>query len=128
MSNIYIQDHHWFQKALELAENGQHRVRVGAYVVAKGKPIAGAFNTYRNSPNTTNYGNATHHAEFNVVRLVSPRLLPISTLYVARLNQSDDAVPSKPCDKCMVLLHTKFPVNWVVYMNDIGHLVKERPR
>lgn len=130
---LYVKDHGFYQKALELAENGEHRVRVGCIAAVGNKLIAGGFNTYRNDPRLTDFGNATYHAEQNVLNMVPARLLDKVTLYIARIKQNGEPVASEPCNRCKMKLKGFYSahrnlskIDSVVYLDKNYNLVKER--
>lgn len=102
---MYKSDYKFFERAVDLALNGEHRVRVGALAVARGKPVAGAWNVVRNT-SPVDYRDMTEHAEMACLMMVSKRLKPATTLYVARINKAGDYMPSLPCPRCRVILRT----------------------
>lgn len=121
---LSTKDHNYYGRALKLSLYGEHRVRVGALASVNAKITAGAFNTYRNVVNNAPYGSATYHAEFNCVRQIPPRLLPRTTLYVARVDKIGNPMDSRPCARCIKLLTFSGVRDVVYYFN--GQLLKER--
>jgi tRNA(Arg) A34 adenosine deaminase TadA len=121
---VLERDIDFFHRARNLAENGQHRVRVGCLAAVNGKIISGTFNTYRNDAKVVPYKNATYHAEHNCLNLIPDRFLPRVTLYVARINLSGIALPSRPCVYCMAEI-TSSSVREVVYYSAKDRLLKE---
>lgn len=97
---MFAKDFERFSKAARLAENGEHRTRVGCVAVVGGKIVSGAFNTHRNSQNIVPYSFATYHAETNTLAGVPYEQLPRTVLYVARISKSGELLPSKPCWRC----------------------------
>jgi tRNA(Arg) A34 adenosine deaminase TadA len=110
--------------AIMLAHYSDYPIRVGAVAYHNSKRLAGAFNTLRNSAKNSEFGTATYHAEHNCLRGVPYRFLSKATLYVARLGKMGEALPSRPCSKCRILL-ADMGVPEVVYRNSEGILVKE---
>lgn len=104
MSNVYKNDTDWWMKAFELAKFGEHRVKVGCLAVVRGNPVAGTWNTLRNYESNVNFTEMTVHAEMACLSLVSERLRPSATFYIARIGKSGYSLPSHPCDRCMVEL------------------------
>lgn len=123
-SSIYAKDVAFFDSAIELANYGEHRVRVGCVAAVNGKRVAGAFNTYRNRPDL-GYGNATYHAEFNVIRQIPYRLIKKATIYVARINVMGGPVPSYPCERCRDNMMLAGVADFV-YLDKNSKLVKEK--
>lgn len=124
---LYAKDHFQFTYTVDLAANGEHRVRVGCVAAVGNKRIAGAFNTYRNDPANTDYGNATYHAEHNCLDMIPERLLSRATLYIARINLAGELVPSYPCWKCEGYIKLS-KIDALVYVDKNRQVVKERLR
>jgi deoxycytidylate deaminase len=120
-----VRDVDFFWEAVNVAYSGQHRVRVGCVAAVNCKLICGGFNTYRNDPKFSEWGNATYHAERNTVLLIPQRFIPKSTLYIARLNLNGEPCPSRPCRVCLQELKA-WGIRELVYMNDIKRIVKEK--
>lgn len=117
-------DYAHYIRAERLCKLSNYSIRVGAFAAHNGKVLAGSFNTVRNNPRHTSYGNATYHAEFNCIRMVPPRLLSRITLYVARISKMGERMPSRPCDRCINLLYDN-DVREICYF-DGTVLVKEK--
>lgn len=88
-------------RAIKFAEHSQLRVRVGAYVVGRGKRHAGACNKERNHPRI-NYLQASTHAEIGALRKLPDA--SGGTVYVARLGAKGRLLPSFPCHRCVPAL------------------------
>lgn len=118
-------DHYLFRRARELAEFGEHRVRVGCVAAIKGTTICGAFNTHRNLP-SVEYPYCTNHAESNAIDGIPYDKKNKVTLYVARISVAGYTQPSHPCVKCIArMIYTG--IKYVVYY-DGKILVKETPK
>jgi len=89
-----------FARAVEMAQNGEHRVRVGAIAAIGNTQISGAFNTLRNST-LVEYGFQTTHAEMACLDMVSFAKRSKVTLYVARIDANGKLRPSFPCERCL---------------------------
>ena len=96
---VSLHDEILFQRAADLAMFGEHhRVRVGA-ILAKGvTTFKTGFNRSRNPVENVPYGEATIHAERQVIEGVAKSNC---TLYVARLGLSGSLMTSWPCSECM---------------------------
>jgi len=101
---ITKKDEYFYQKALELAEFGEHRVRVGCVSVYKSTIITGTFNTHRNSSFGVPYTDLTTHAEKSCINLMPRHMRSGATLYIARIDQDGRVKPSKPCGRCMRMI------------------------
>ena len=88
-----------FQRATEIARQGEHRrVRVGAILVKGRTTLRSSFNRTRNPAANVPYGYATWHAERQVLDGVAKSNC---TLYVARLGLNGEPLASWPCEECM---------------------------
>jgi len=84
--------------AAKIAQTSDNRFRVGAIVVKSGRVMGGSPNITRRSPRTPPNRFSTH-AEIAAINVSSD--CEKSTLYIARLNNSDFYSISKPCAWCM---------------------------
>lgn len=121
---VLERDCEYFYRAVSLAQQGQHRVRVGCIAAVNGKILAGAFNTFRNSAKIVPHRAATYHAEHNTLNLIPERLLDRCTVYVARINLDGKPMPSRPCTYCMAEIAAG-SIREVVYISKYNRLVKE---
>lgn len=120
---IYNSDLRFFKKAATLALSGEHRVRVGCLAVCKGKPVAGAWNTIRNT-SPVKFKDMTIHAEMACLNQVSYRLHSSTYLYVARISKANELLPSYPCAKCMKKL-MKTDLKGIYFFDESGRITKE---
>lgn len=88
-------------RAIKFAQRSRLRVRVGAYVVGRGKRHAGACNKERNHPRI-NYLQASTHAEIGALKQLNN--VSGGTIYVARLGAKGRLLPSFPCHRCVPAL------------------------
>lgn len=75
-----------------------HRFRLGAVVVKSGRVLSQGVNVTKKGPETPPFRESIH-AEVNAMRGVNG--LDGSTVYVARLNSSNDLALAKPCEYCV---------------------------
>lgn len=116
---MYKSDIKFLERAAELAENGEHRVRVGALAVSKGKPLAGAWNTIRNT-SPVGFVDISVHAEVACIEMLSYQILPRTTLYVVRINKAGEIMPSEPCPRCLTFLEAANIRSIVYYDKDLN--------
>lgn len=115
----------FYWEAVDLAEYSSYTTRVGCIAAKGSKKIAGGFNRLRNPAKNVSFGDATFHAEYNVLRLVGyPDKV---TLYIARLGKNNKTMPSRPCNRCMEMINDN-GIAEIVYMNQFGSIVKEKVR
>jgi len=84
--------------AAKLAFTSDNRFRIGAIVVKSGRVLGGSANITKTSPSTPPNRFSTH-AEIAALRVSSET--EDSTLYVSRLNSSDQMALARPCSWCM---------------------------
>lgn len=116
MNNISKTNIKIFESAYELAQNGQHRVRVGAVVARKGTPLAGAFNTVRND-SPVDFKDQTYHAETNCLNSLMYEQVKRGglTLYICRIGRRGELLPSYPCWRCMRFIHDQKAVSKLIF-------------
>ena len=103
---ITHKDERFFTQAYELAQYGEHRVRVGCVATIKSTPIAGGFNTVRNiTTSGVHYSAHTNHAEMNVLDMIPYMSRAKVSLYVCRIDSEGLLKPSKPCRRCIKSIH-----------------------
>lgn len=114
----------FYTKAIVVAGQSDYATRVGAVAAKGNKSICAAANSLRNPANNVSHGQATYHAEYNVLRMVQDPTRV--TVYIARLNKSGDMdMPSRPCNQCMKTFRMYgFPE--IVYLDSSRKLVKEK--
>lgn len=117
-------DVYTFNKTLELAARGEHRVRVGAFLMKGSRPLGGSWNRARNPVDNVPFGNATVHAEQHVLKANQSKVEGC-TLYVARISINGDLMASFPCRLCMEAIRLDGKVSKLVYF-DGNTLVKVR--
>ena len=102
---ITAKDEYFFTKAWELASYGEHRVRVGCVAVIKSTPIAGSFNTIRNTTvSGVPYTAHTNHAEENCISMIPYLSRSKATIYICRIDSEGALKASKPCKHCLRLI------------------------
>lgn len=121
---LYTKDLERFSRAAALAENGQHRAKVGCVAVVGGKIVSGAFNTFRNSQKTVPFSYATYHAETNTIAGIPYEGLTKATLYIARVSAAGKLLASHPCWRCVQEIQSK-GIKSVVYY-DGKKLIKQK--
>jgi tRNA(Arg) A34 adenosine deaminase TadA len=121
---VLERDIEYYNKAVFLAHNGEHRVRVGCVAAHNGKILAGAFNTFRNSAKIVPHKAATYHAEHNTLNLIPDRLLSRCTIYIARIGLDGALMPSRPCVYCMAEIASE-SLKEIVYLSSKHRIVKE---
>ncbi len=115
----------YWDSAVRVASQSDYATRVGCVAAKGNRVIAGAFNTLRNISANVPYGEATMHAEINVLRMLDQSAK--ITLYIARLNKTGKPMPSRPCIPCMLnIKHSGFSIREIVYMDTYNKVVKER--
>lgn len=95
---ISNKDVSFIASASKIAATSDNRFRVGALVVKSGRVMGGSPNITRRSPRTPPNRFSTH-AEIAAIAVSSD--CQKSTLYIARLNNSDQYSISRPCAWCM---------------------------
>ena len=115
---ITAKDEMFFSRAFELAQYGEHRVRVGCIATIKSTPIAGTWNTIRNTTiSGVPYTAHTNHAEASCINLVPYLRRSSITLYVCRIDSNGYLKPSRPCKHCMKVIRGN-RIKEVVFWND----------
>lgn len=117
-------DIYTFQRAIELSERGEHRVRVGTLLLKGSRPLGGSWNRARNPIDNVPFGDATVHAEQHVLKTNKSNVFGC-TLYVARISVRGDLMASFPCYRCMDAIYSDGKVSKLVYF-DGKALVKIR--
>lgn len=82
----------------KLAATSNNRFRVGAIVVKSGRVLGGSANLTKKSPSTPPNRFSTH-AEIAALKVASET--EGSTLYISRLNSSDEPALARPCSWCI---------------------------
>jgi deoxycytidylate deaminase len=95
---ISNKDASFISATAKIASTSNNRFRVGAMVVKSGRVMGGSPNITRRSPRTPPNRFSTH-AEIAAINLSSD--CDKATLYIARLNNSDQYSISKPCAWCL---------------------------
>jgi deoxycytidylate deaminase len=121
--DLLLRDKKFYDDACDLAYYSDYSIRV-ACIAAKGaKRICGAVNTVRNSALNVPFGEASRHAEYNcLTQLASSDKV---TLYIARLSKTHQEMPSRPCNRCMLVLRGA-GIKEIVYMDRFHKVVKEK--
>ena len=122
MSTISQSHHNLFDKARDLAEFGEHRVRVGCVIARKGKPFVGTFNTIRNGEVESlgdQYFRHTYHAEANAIKLLQYEHVKTGglTMLVCRLDRAGELKPSRPCHRCIRTIKNQGAISRIVFWN-----------
>jgi deoxycytidylate deaminase len=78
--------------------SNHHRFRLGAVVVKRGRVLSQGVNIPKKDPYTPPHRESIH-AEVNALKGVKNP--DGATLYVARLNSTDDLALAKPCEYCI---------------------------
>lgn len=112
-----------FERASLLAFEGDYGTKVGCVAAKGSKFLCGAVNTIRNPAMNVPHGEATRHAEYNVLRMLEN--VDKITLYIARVNSGGSDLPSRPCNKCMRMIK-EFGVKEIVYFDRFNKIVKEK--
>jgi deoxycytidylate deaminase len=124
MTNETLQrDIDFYSDATVIASYSDYTTRVGCVAAKGNKIIAVASNRVRNAAANVPYGDATTHAECNVLNMLGET--DRVTLYIARLGNMEQELPSRPCKNCMKAI-LKTNVRELVYMDKFGHVLKER--
>lgn len=97
-SSVSNKDISFIAATSKIAFTSNNRFRVGAMVVKSGRVMGGSPNITRRSPRTPPNRFSTH-AEIAAINISSD--CQRATLYIARLNSSDQYSISKPCAWCM---------------------------
>ena len=119
---VLTRDLQFFGDACVVAAYSDYVTRVGC-IAAKGrKKIAAAANAVRNAANRVPYGEATYHAEHNVLQML-PNTDKV-TLYIARLGKLHMPLPSRPCIRCVNEIFDA-GITEIVYLNKHNRVVKE---
>ena len=107
-------------QALRVAKSSNYRWKHGAVVVRGGRVIGFAPNKFRNSP-FVDPENVTDHAEAAVIRELLKNYpdLRNSTIYIARISNSNEIRMSRPCPDCMKLI-VEAGIKEIVYTNEIN--------
>jgi len=113
----------FYVDATVIASYSDYTTRVGCIAAKGNKIISVASNRLRNSALNVPYGEATTHAEMNVLNMLGET--GRVTLYIARLGKMEQELPSRPCVNCMKAI-LKTDIREIVYMDKSGHVVKER--
>lgn len=126
--NVLSRDEKYFKVAATVAAVSDYSTKVGCVAAKGNKLICSASNRLRNPAKNVPWKEATTHAEINVLRLIGFDGARKLTLYIARLNKSGQTMPSRPCVTCMETITKENPVivYEIVYINQFGHLVKEK--
>lgn len=95
-------------KTRSVALTSTERQRHGALIFAGRKLLAVGVNTYRNNPLTVTNPKveASYHAEHNALRQLKPHEIGPKSLrlYVVRVNNNGELMPSRPCNVCIETL------------------------
>lgn len=103
----------YIRRAWHLARMSTERQKHGAILISGRKTIAVACNTFRNDPkNVTNPDmECSYHAEQNLLKQIASSstatyqsLAKSARIYVVRINNREQLMPSKPCSKCEALM------------------------
>lgn len=122
-AEILQRDLDYYADATVIASYSDYTTRVGCIAAKGNKIISVASNRVRNQNLNVPYGEATTHAEINVLNMLGET--DRVTLYIARLGKLEQELPSRPCRSCMkAILETN--IREIVYMDKYGHTVKER--
>jgi len=130
MSTLSQSHYNLFNKARDLAEFGEHRIRVGCVIARKSRPLVGTFNTIRNDEPKNlgdEYHKHTYHAEANGLRLLPYEQASTGglTMYVCRINRQGKLKPSKPCFRCIHAIQEQGAVSRIIFWDEqfcIAHL------
>lgn len=110
-----------FKWAMKEALKSVHHHRVGAVLVAHGKPIAKGHNSIRRHKYSSYYQYPEAcHAEAAALSEGRSDSLSASILYVTRLNRSGRMMMARPCASCFSLLRDK-GIRKVVYTTGQGY-------
>ena len=118
---ISNKDSSFIASASKIAATSDNRFRVGALVVKSGRVMGGSPNITRRSPRTPPNRFSTH-AEIAAIAVSSD--CDKSTLYIARLNNSDQYSISRPCAWCMQKI-IESGVSRVVFTLDYNHFSED---
>lgn len=112
----------FYNAATVVARDSDYTTRVGCIAAKGAKKICSAANAVRNHAMNVSFGEATYHAEMNVLRML-PRTDRV-TLYIARLGKLYQSLPSRPCNRCMERIRDS-GIKEIVYLDKYNRVVKE---
>jgi tRNA(Arg) A34 adenosine deaminase TadA len=97
-------------KKVAMSGNHHRQFRHGAVLISNGGSVVSfATNNEKTSAfverfYTRDSGNATRHAECNCILNINPSLTRGGSIYVARVNRTNQVRMSKPCELCQAVL------------------------
>jgi tRNA(Arg) A34 adenosine deaminase TadA len=104
----------WFKLAKNTSKYSEHRIKVGAVLLRKDKPISVGFNKTK-APNKkfiTRFD--TTHAEVCALATSGKDYLDKTTMYIYREDKKGNIKMSRPCEYCLAELK-KFGVKKIYY-------------
>lgn len=108
----------WFKLAKNVSKYSEHRIKVGAVLIRKGKPISVGFNK-RKAPNRkfiTRFD--TTHAEICALATSGKDEIKKSIMFVYREDKKGNVRMSRPCEYCMDELK-KFGIKQIYYSTNV---------
>jgi len=90
------------QEALLIAQNSRCKYKHGAVVMRRGKIISRGTNYRRFAPTDRSWRASYVHAEEMAIHMAGD--VTGATIFVARVNNSGDPLPSQPCKRCSGLI------------------------
>ena len=120
-AEILSRDLDLFDHAKMVAHSSNYSTKVGCVAAKSTRVICAAANKLTNPSLNVPVGEATKHAEMCVLTMLMEYAK--ITMYIARLGRNE-ALPSRPCTKCMQAIKNK-GVREIVYLSKDGRVVKE---
>lgn len=112
----------FYYEAVKLTKASEYTTKVGCLSAKGNKRLALAVNTVRNPAKNVPYGEATTHAEMNVLHMLNSTARV--TLYIARVGKLMQELPSRPCHRCMLEIRNS-GIKEIVYLDKFHKVVKE---
>lgn len=104
-----------FRLAKNVSKLSQHpKHKMGAVIVANGKPISVGHNQYKSHPEAKYSG---LHAEIQALKTSGKSKIKGSSIFVYRETKHGDLALAKPCNDCTKQL-VEFGIKWVFYTTD----------
>jgi deoxycytidylate deaminase len=95
-----------FRLAKEISGLSTYKIRVGALLYSKGRPISVGYNQSKTHPRFSTPLKRTLHAEMHAIVSSGRDRLDGATIMVYREKKNGDIAMARPCENCLAVLRS----------------------